>query len=153
METIRGTATKVRDNVEVRGNNNTTTIYVAVLEINTSPVIIKSVEPIEITENDNIIVAGHVTGSGFHGLAYKNVSTNIVGDNGCGRTFFHGLIITLLCGIIALQFIPNVMTFTIKPQSLLFIIVPCILMITGLYKIFIGVRLLQAKNLVNSSNY
>jgi hypothetical protein len=152
MEIINGIASKVKITAIATSGSN----YTCTLELNGKTVIIKSIEPITISENDQIRIAGTNSDSGFKGLAYRNITTNITGNNGSVLITITGIIFSIfsfgfLSVFLYMAYFANPDTHPPVIFSCVFISFICIFIIVGLSITFRGIRLFQARNLVKSS--
>lgn len=86
MQLLSGVATQVRNTLDVRSldgdNNHVVTTHICLLILNGRQVRLKSGQPLLINEGDHIVVAGDGEQGLFKGLAYRNLSTQVAGNEG-----------------------------------------------------------------------
>ena len=86
MQLLNGVATQVRNTLDVRSigaeSSHVVTTHICLLMLNGRQVRLKSGLPVMINEGDRIVVAGDGAQGLFKGLAYRNLSTQAVGDEG-----------------------------------------------------------------------
>ncbi len=106
MQVLSGVASQVRHTLEVRSlageNSHVVTTHIGLLMLNGRQVRLKSGQPLLINEGDQIVVAGDEAGGVFKGLAYRNLDTQVAGDEGwiaqsvAGAVFGAGSLLALL---------------------------------------------------------
>ncbi len=103
LQLYRGKVKNIRHSVEVSGSqNNISTSHVAVFELEGFMVELKLPDSIVINEGDEVKVAGKIKRGLFKGLAYQNVTKQVLGKGPAVLYMFLGVIFAIvgLCTII-----------------------------------------------------
>lgn len=158
METLRGTAEKVRNTVSVSGggdrNSTVTTTHIALFQINNRQIKVSSTEPVLIEEGDEVVIAGSVRRGLFEALAYRNVTTGITGN----QAYVVNLILGIIFPAAAVGFFTSFMrsgffSAGFGIPGMLPAAVSAIFFITGIYILFTGFRTMKAKNMVDQAGF
>lgn len=93
MNTIEGTAKRIRFSTEFEGTDSqTTTSHVAVFELDGKPVELKLSENIILREGDQVLIAGTTKRGLFRGMAYFNKTVGVKGKEKTAALWIGGII-------------------------------------------------------------
>jgi hypothetical protein len=138
LEVLRGTATGVRNTVDVSGTRDSvTTRHHALFKIAGTTVMFSSGSPPPISEGDRLVVAGRMKGRLLLADAYLNVTAGVRGDSGmlASAAFFLLMFLAAVAGIILIRLLPD--------ETGAYIVMEVMIGVMGLFGLGYGLYSLQ----------